>query len=1301
MPPSGRSSTAEPPPHDDSFLDTLPARQVMAFRNYKYSPAFLTSCPHQFLDNRWVDVPAIKDFITHHASAAGQVSTRPTASPRDQELVDGVSTRALVDFRTYFYSPAFIASNAALFLDHEWIEIPALRDFLLTRPTNVKIEPQTLAAFSIKAEPLPTSLRTVPSPVQLRTLQENGHDVFELIDSDSDVEARHFTYFPSSRLGTDFDGQLDRDDFSDGPSDFDRKNIDSDHSDIDSVNEHGDDDDDLAPSDTLRQDKVTSFVRTGSFAITQKIRVRRIEYISEDSDLPSVWPIPRIPTVFVLDGEDEKYRINNPETGDLLGLDRIIRDADNDAWTSVPGSGDSTAKVRFAPGEPPIECRRARSTCRGMFTCANIDPALLQSVRATRFELDPTARTEVLAAEAETRRSERTTPEQHASIKFMSIIRSSTCTAVDSNQKKCGGGPILKAKPQGSSRNHQYFVACSGWRPNFKELHRTHQIPDHVDENILARFLAGQSIADGDEKDTKPCSKFVSPRTGFHQRFCPHSHIKNGQSVRSRIEQHKCLAKRAIYIPVDTSIRKALIVNNQTGHNHPMPTLTKVSLKTKETYKKLIKAAGVVGATVSKVDNAASTKVILGGKSVTGFAPALHSTRVKRDMVREVKKEKYPSGLGIAGALELYAYHLTKPLPDRYMHSYITTPGGGICIITFVPALLKFLDDPGVTSFDGDTTYKRIDGKMNEWELTAFLKIVLRIASIVRAYINRASTDFFVVFFDELQRVKLEVTGKPIAFKKLVPGGNLLVMNSDMDAAQILGFTTSAMKLNVPEHSHIPMDTPPQKVAPEIVKICWRHAKEPVLDFKSLVSAADSASRTSSTSTRRRASTNSPLSSITSASKRFTANWWRHKEMHEWIIPSLVKSQSPLGADIWDSTPSTTNANEAQHAWTNAQTGIKLTLVEGLESARAVDERVAEEIEVSLRTGIFANHNNEVVHREARNNKRRTTAARKGRESQVAVDVSAELRAQLATEQDARRESNARTKELNAQLKTVTGTSGRTKKSPGELTASSSGRVKTIVPRPGRTSSRATVSDGVAASYPSPPVVVVVDEVAATVADDPHPVVGIDEPENMGEARPPSPNLPAGLSSFPEMLPAHTAQELWHMSEEDVLLFSTMFSAGVPEVNFGTEVDFGTVFDPLPFSADPTLGNTMFDVTTHSSYGVPGFDFTPPSSTPHISTDFLTVPGPVASAYADWPRLPPIPPYSPPQLDAAHPVASTSSDDTNKKRRHRQEVDTADILKPDSVRSRNPSARARGDEEPAVKKAKPSTACKYLQSVAL
>ncbi|KAJ7749102.1 hypothetical protein B0H16DRAFT_1691917 [Mycena metata] len=544
--------------------------------------------------------------------------------------------------------------------------------------------------------------------------------------------------------------------------------------------------------------------------------------------------------------------------------------------------------VRFAPGKPLIECRRSHSLCRGMFFCKHINPELLARVAAiSRFQRDPSSCTTILAAEAETRQNEGTTPEQHAAI---------------------------------------------GWNPKFKDDHRTHQIPDHVDENLLARFLAGMTIADGDEEDTKPCSKFVHPRTGFRQHFCPHSHIKDGQQVRGKIVQRICTARRAIYVPVDTSIRKALIVHNDTGHNHPMPTLIKASFSTKATYEKLIQAVGVVGATVSKVDNAPSTKVILGGKSVTAFAPSLHSKRTKHDILRQVKTEQFPNGLDAAGAFNLYLNGLTKPLPERYIHSYITTPDGGICILTSVPFLLKLLDDPGVTSFDGDTTFKRIEGNMNEWELSVFAKVVLRAASLVRAYINRASADFFEKVFDELQRVKLMVTGKPIGLKKLVPGGNSLVMNSDMDGAQILGFTRSAMKHNVFEHSNIPNDTPAEQVAPEFVKICWRHAKEPVNDFKTLVSAADFARLQNFVYIDSKESLRDFSVFVNTLGVKEIQDWWRHKEMHEWIIPCLVKSQSRLSADAWDSTPSTTNTNEAQHAWTNALTGIKLTLVEGLET---------------------------------------------------------------------------------------------------------------------------------------------------------------------------------------------------------------------------------------------------------------------------------------------------------------------------------------------------------------------------------
>ncbi|KAJ7939694.1 hypothetical protein B0H13DRAFT_2300391 [Mycena leptocephala] len=64
-----------------------------------------------------------------------------------------------------------------------------------------------------------------------------------------------------------------------------------------------------------------------------------------------------------------------------------------------------------------------------------------------------------------------------------------------------------------------------------------------------------------------------------------------------------------------------------------------------------------------------------------------------------------------------------------------------------------------------------------------------------------------------------------------------------------------------------------------------------------------------------------------------------------------MKSQLLIPADVWDSMPSTTNTNEAQHQWTNSQTGIKLTPVEAVESHHIVDQNFAAEVKMLIQTG--------------------------------------------------------------------------------------------------------------------------------------------------------------------------------------------------------------------------------------------------------------------------------------------------------------------------------------------------------------
>ncbi|KAJ6613817.1 hypothetical protein B0H10DRAFT_1804830, partial [Mycena sp. CBHHK59/15] len=189
-------------------------------------------------------------------------------------------------------------------------------------------------------------------------------------------------------------------------------------------------------------------------------------------------------------------------------------------------------------------------------------------------------------------------------------------------------------------------------------------------------------------------------------------------------------------------------------------------------------------------------------------------------------------------------------------------------------------------------------------------------------------------------------------------------------------------------------------------------------------------------------------------------DWWDHKEMSNWIIPCLVKSQSLIPAKDWEATPATTNTGELQHAWTNSLTGIKLTPVEAIESARKLDETVAHEIQASMNTGIIANNQNDTYHRTGRNLQRSSKAAQKVRDSHELTDLSKGTAAEIADLKEIRCQSSAKEKALCEQLKAAKpekrgsiATAARGNRSV-IVSTSSTGRVKTATPMFGKLSQR-------------------------------------------------------------------------------------------------------------------------------------------------------------------------------------------------------------------------------------------------------
>jgi hypothetical protein len=76
-----------------------------------------------------------------------------------------------------------------------------------------------------------------------------------------------------------------------------------------------------------------------------------------------------------------------------------------------------------------------------------------------------------------------------------------------------------------------------------------------------------------------------------------------------------------------------------------------------------------------------------------------------------------------SGAFNLSREDLKKPdAKSRYYQHLVMMPDGGVMMLTCLAALMRLLDDEGVMNFETDTTFSRVAGDMNEWEVVIFLK---------------------------------------------------------------------------------------------------------------------------------------------------------------------------------------------------------------------------------------------------------------------------------------------------------------------------------------------------------------------------------------------------------------------------------------------------------------------------------------------------------------------------------------------------------------------------------------------------
>jgi hypothetical protein len=159
------------------------------------------------------------------------------------------------------------------------------------------------------------------APVGTRQIQEDGKEVFLILDSDS--EGEDFVALPSLR---------DREDgmSSDTAVNSDFGGIDSEDDDGPVVTVGNYSDSDIDPLSDLEPQSVTVWLDEGLISkvsnkpckVTRQRSVERVEYLK---DIPSYWPIPEDFVAYVLDLSDPKFEIRNKD-GELLPVDALICD---------------------------------------------------------------------------------------------------------------------------------------------------------------------------------------------------------------------------------------------------------------------------------------------------------------------------------------------------------------------------------------------------------------------------------------------------------------------------------------------------------------------------------------------------------------------------------------------------------------------------------------------------------------------------------------------------------------------------------------------------------------------------------------------------------------------------------------------------------------------------------------------------------------------------------------------------------------------------------------------------------------
>ncbi|KAJ6553401.1 hypothetical protein B0H19DRAFT_1263775 [Mycena capillaripes] len=307
------------------------------------------------------------------------------------------------------------------------------------------------------------------------------------------------------------------------------------------------------------------------------------------------------------------------------------------------------------------------------------------------------------------------------------------------------------------------------------------------------------------------------------------------------------------------------------------------------------------------------------------------------------------------------------------------------------PELTALLHDEGVRFLEGDITFKRTKGEMNEWEGAIWYTPENKRLTIARIYTNSCTKEAFKHLFDAFFSTVKQVTGKSVRFKAFHPKGNLYSIHFNMEAAQVQGFGSWLAKMVIedPALRALFPCIDPDKLVQLVLKLCSVHLERSTDDLVPAVGQK-----------------------TTHESKKLR-DWYSHKIQYPWLLAGFNESLSSFPKGYWQQSPSHTNLVESAHVASNRATTINFLPVE----ARIYDAREAASIRASRETCILTNRNNSDQARMRRTVTRATKHHSYRLEHDEVGDAIYAAQADLNTLAEEKKAAAARLKELKAQKK--------------------------------------------------------------------------------------------------------------------------------------------------------------------------------------------------------------------------------------------------------------------------------------------